>query len=42
MPTSFMLQLKNVREVVTEGTEEPTGVVITQVIGGELLCMVSF
>ena len=27
-----MLQLKNVREVVREGTEEPTGVVLTQVI----------
>ena len=33
MPTSFMLQLKNVREVVREdGNDEPTGVVVTQVI----------
>ena len=42
---SFMLQLKNVREVmregteVREGTEEPNGVVLTQVIsGGFKLC----
>ena len=38
MPTSFMLQLKNVREVVREvreGTDESTGVVLTQVIVGE-------
>ena len=34
MPTSFMLQLKNVREVVREGNDEPTGVVVTQVING--------
>ena len=27
-----MLQLKNVREVVREGNDEPTGVVVTQVI----------
>ena len=26
-----MLQLKNVREVVREGNDEPTGVVVTQV-----------
>ena len=30
-----MLQLKNVREVVREGTEEPNGVVLTQVINGQ-------
>ena len=34
VPTSFMLQLKNVREVVREGNDEPTGVVVTQVING--------
>ena len=27
-----MLQLKNVREVLREGNDEPTGVVVTQVI----------
>ena len=42
MPISFVLQLKNVREVKWEGTEEPTGVVVTQVIAGESLCMVLF
>ena len=31
VPVSFMLQLKNVREVVREGNDEPTGVVVTQV-----------
>ena len=30
--TSFMLQLKNVREVVREDNDDPTGVVVTQVI----------
>ena len=32
-----MLQLKNVREVVREDNDEPTGVVVTQV--KNLLCM---
>ena len=29
---SFMLQLKNVQEVVRKGSREPAGVVITQVV----------
>ena len=32
MATSFKLQLKNVQEVVRKDSQEPTGVVITQVV----------
>ena len=39
VPTSFMLQLKNVREVVREDNDEPTGVVVTQVINHD--CVLS-
>ena len=47
MPTSFMLQLKNVQEVVRKGSREPTGVVITQVVNAMVnqctaVCVVFF
>ena len=41
MPTSFVLQLKNVREVVREdGNDEPTGVVVTQVINSDCVLLI--
>ena len=41
MPTSFMLQLKNVREVAREdGNDEPTGVVVTQVVNNDCVLLI--
>ena len=42
MPTSFMLELKNVLEVVRETSPEPTGIVLTQVANGLVLNHVHF
>ena len=39
VPTSFMLQLKNVREVVREDNDGPTGVVVTQVFNPDCLLL---